>query len=54
MNPNARCRLAPLALLLLAPLAAAQVIDVPGDFPDPQSAIAAAPSGATVLVHGGQ
>jgi hypothetical protein len=54
MNPNFRCRVVPLALLLLAPLAAAQVIDVPGDFPDPQSAIAAAPAGATVLVHGGQ
>jgi len=53
MTSNNR-RLVPLALLLLAPLAAAQVIDVPGDFPDPQSAVVAAPDGATILVHGGQ
>ena len=50
-----RHHLAPfLAAVLLAPLATAQVIDVPGDYPDPQSAIAAAPAGATIVVHWGQ
>lgn len=39
--------------LLLAPVAPAQVLHVPGDYPDPQSAIAAASPGAVVVVEGG-
>ncbi|HEX5010880.1 MAG TPA: hypothetical protein VFY71_10805 [Planctomycetota bacterium] len=42
--------------LLLAVVAApvAAQIFVPEDFPDPQSAIAAAPTGGVIVVHGGQ
>lgn len=42
-----------LALFTLAPVRAAQVLDVPGDHATPQEAIDNAPDGAVIRIHGG-
>lgn len=45
--------LPPVALVLLCEHALAQTVTVPGDYPDPQSAVNAVAPGTTILVDGG-